>query len=223
MKKIVIFILSFFYIFTLLKAELVFNNNVVVVKSTGVAFLGSIVSESEAQKFALDDAKRNALEQVGTYLESRTDILNYIVVKDEIITYTGSMLKAEILNKKRVLKDNTFGIEVEAEVIVDTELLNERIKEVRNDQKLKKYLENERKRNIKYEQEIINLQSTLNKNSEEQVKRMIQIYYERNKALTFKNLAVLKKQAKQGFDFIREESIYFFRKIKDVVDKRYNK
>ena len=45
-------------------------------------------SEDDAKTFAINDAKRNALEQAGTYLESHTIVLNYQLVKDEIITFS---------------------------------------------------------------------------------------------------------------------------------------
>ena len=88
------------------------ENDILAIKTEGIAFLGSGITENDAKTLAINDAKRNALEQAGTYLESHTEILNYVLVKDEIITYTGGLLKMSILNEERVLISDMFAFKV---------------------------------------------------------------------------------------------------------------
>ncbi len=133
------------------------QENILTVKTTGTAFLGSGLTEEDAKTLAINDAKRTALEQTGTYLESHTTVLNYQLVKDEIITYTGGVLKTEVLSEKRELVDNTFAYIVEIEATIDTKVLNDRIREIKSDEDLKSELEAERERNKELEAQIADL------------------------------------------------------------------
>jgi hypothetical protein len=61
------------------------------------------MNEDDAKTFAINDAKRNALEQAGTYLESHTTVLNYQLVKDEIITFSAGLVEVRVLSSARQL------------------------------------------------------------------------------------------------------------------------
>lgn len=107
--------------------SIILQGNLLSVKSSGITFLGSGISEQNAKILAINDAKKNALEKTGTYLESNSIVLNNVLVKDEIITFTGSFVKVKILETKRVIVNNVFAIKIEIEAIIDINLLNERI------------------------------------------------------------------------------------------------
>ena len=92
--------------------------------------MGSGITEDYAKTLAINDAKRTALEQAGTYLESHTEILNYTLVKDEIITYTAGLLKVTLLNEKRMLVNGMFTFKVEIEATIDIKFLDKRIAEL---------------------------------------------------------------------------------------------
>jgi tetratricopeptide (TPR) repeat protein len=49
---------------------------------------------------ALEQVKRLLLEELGTYLESTTEVKNSQLTKDEIITLTGGVVKTEIVEEK---------------------------------------------------------------------------------------------------------------------------
>jgi len=42
----------------------------------GVAFIGSGITLEEAERIALNDARQKALDGVGVYIESETEIIN---------------------------------------------------------------------------------------------------------------------------------------------------
>jgi len=145
--------IKIFVIFLLLIESILFadsillKDKVIVIESFGSAVIGNGITVEDAKLFAITDAKRAALELAGTFIESNSTILNHIVQKDEIKTYTGSVLKTEILEEEKFISDNNFVLKVKIKAMIDTELLNKRIEDVRNDSDLKLMLESERKRN----------------------------------------------------------------------------
>jgi len=151
------------------------DKNILTIRSEGIAFLGSGITEEVAKTFAINDAKRNALEQAGTYLESHTEVINFQLVKDDIISYTGSLLKVTILYEKRALINDMFAYKVEVDVMIDTKLLDKRIAEIRADSGLKSQLKEERARIKKLEARIQELQASDSTTNESEVTDLVNI------------------------------------------------
>ncbi len=150
-------------IFTLnAQNSVLIENKTISLEADGTAIIGNGITIEDAKVFAINDAKRNALEQVGTYLESNTTALNYVITKDEIKTFTGSVLKADVLKTENALLEGSFALKVKIKVTVDTGLLNKRISEARSDSQLKKELENERKRVEELTRQVAELQKNTN-------------------------------------------------------------
>jgi tetratricopeptide (TPR) repeat protein len=155
------------------KQSILLNNDILVINTEGIAFLGSGITEDDAKTFAINDAKRTAMEQAGTYLESHTEVLNYTLVKDQIITYTGGLLKTNILNEKRALINNMFAFKVDIEATIDTRLLNQRIEEIRQDYSYKKLFESARERNKQLEARIAELQASIGSASQQKIRGVV--------------------------------------------------
>jgi len=101
---------------------------------------GGSQSPDDARIAAFAKAKREALEQAGTYLESLTIVKNAVLEKDEIFALTAGVLKAEIVSQKNYATADAFGIVIVAKVDVDTNILEERVNKLLKDRKLlKKY------------------------------------------------------------------------------------
>lgn len=62
--------------------------------------LGDSDTKSDAKKIAFIEAKRLCLEKAGVYLESNTEVLNSQLSIDQIKTYTGGILKVEIVSEQ---------------------------------------------------------------------------------------------------------------------------
>ena len=123
------------------------KEGLLTIRSQGVAFLGSGIAEDDAKVIAINDAKRKALEQAGMYLESHTSAINHMLVKDEIITVSGSILITDILSEARKLIDNMFAVEIKIETTIDLNVLNERITYIHKNKELEEQLRLERERN----------------------------------------------------------------------------
>ena len=64
-----------------------------------------------SQQRAKQRAEQNACEQAGVYIESRTEVQNAQVTRDEIITMTSGILKiVDVQFKREIVNDNTTRI-----------------------------------------------------------------------------------------------------------------
>ncbi len=127
------------------------------------AFIGDNQTKNEARHLATLEAKRQALEQAGTYVESLTLVKNSVLSKDEILAFTGGLSKTEIISEKAITHDQSFGLEIVAKVTVDSALVENRIKHFAVNRET---LEKEKAllaRNQQLEQEIRAYQAQLKK------------------------------------------------------------
>jgi tetratricopeptide (TPR) repeat protein len=92
--------------------------------------MGSAMSQQDARTVAIAQAKRDALEQAGTYLESFSVVRNASLAKDDILALSAGVLKAEIVREQPFLETGVFGIVVVAQVQVDSSVLDERIRKL---------------------------------------------------------------------------------------------
>jgi len=155
------------------KSSVLLNKDILVIQAEGIAFLGSGINEDDAKTLAINDAKRNALEQAGTYLESHTAVLNNQLAKDEIITFSGGLLKIRVLKEDRQLINSMFAFRVGVEATIDTKLLDQRIADIRKDKGLREQLEAERARNKQLEARISELQAMGSSATSQEVKSVI--------------------------------------------------
>lgn len=93
--------------------------------------MGDGETPSFAEAMVLQKAKRTALEQAGTYVESYTKVQHLDLTDEEIQTIAGGLLQVETLEKKRSIVGNglQFFIKINATVTTDKmEELARRIK-----------------------------------------------------------------------------------------------
>ena len=94
---------------------------------------GGSQSPDDARISAVAKAKREALEMAGTYIESLTVVKNSQVDKDEFLDLAAGVLKAEVVSQKNYVIGDAFGIEVVVKVVVDTSVLEGRVKKLLQD------------------------------------------------------------------------------------------
>jgi tetratricopeptide (TPR) repeat protein len=107
---------------------------------------GGSQSPDDARIGAIAKAKREVLEQAGTYLESLTVIRESVVAKDEILALAAGVLKTKIVSQKNYATEDGFGLLVVAKVEVDTSILEQRVNKFLQDRSLlEKYRESQRR------------------------------------------------------------------------------
>ena len=92
-----------------------------IVVSQGEYRMGDRDTREDAQRLATEAAKRNALEQVATYLESMTVVEGFDVTKDEITTYTAGLVAVHDQQTTLSLDGDTVVITVDLTSHIDTE------------------------------------------------------------------------------------------------------
>ena len=65
------------------------------IQATGRYHLGDNDTRIDGHRLALMDAKRNALEKAGTYVESITEVKDFQLTRDDIRTYTAGIIAVE--------------------------------------------------------------------------------------------------------------------------------
>lgn len=67
---------------------------------TAKVFIGDNQTKIDARQLAVLEAKRQALEQAGTYVESLTIVQQGVVSHDEILLFTSGVTETQLLAKK---------------------------------------------------------------------------------------------------------------------------
>ena len=94
---------------------------------------GGSQSADDARIAAIAKAKREAVEMAGTYIESLTVVKNSQVDKDEILALAAGVLRAEVVSQENYHTKDAFGIDVVVKVVVDTSVLEGRVKKLLQD------------------------------------------------------------------------------------------
>src|SRR3989338_619193 len=126
--------------------------------------LGDSDTKSDAKKIAFIEAKRLCLEKAGSYIESNTEVLNFKVSKDEIRTYTGGILKVEIISEEFKAIGETLTLFMEVKAEVDLKEVKESLKRVKEDKKFAEKAKEQEKQLQALEDKIRNLQQQLSNN-----------------------------------------------------------
>ncbi|MEI7638915.1 MAG: DUF1566 domain-containing protein, partial [Syntrophus sp. (in: bacteria)] len=164
MKKGMMYLLVclIFFAYSLVGAEVkVFEQEVEEAVSRGQ-------SQEQVEAFALQKAKRLAVEEAGTYISSLTVVRNYQLQSDEITALASGVVQAKVVGVPAIRVDNgVVHVKVKARIDVDTSILDRQIQEIMKEKGTLKKLEEERKKNKELEEKLANLKSSEVKRLEE--------------------------------------------------------
>jgi len=176
---------------------------ILTIEQTVRQTFGGGQSADDARIYGIAKAKREVLEMAGTYIESLTVVQNSKVEKDEILALTAGVLKAEVVSQKNYASDDAFGIEIVVNVVVDTSVLEERVKKQLQDRTHLTKLKNIQKREKELLQKVAQLE-------------------EENRKLTAKNQSTqqLKKEFQQASQGLTA-SVADLSKAKEEFEKKH--
>jgi tetratricopeptide (TPR) repeat protein len=89
--------------------------------------VGSSQSQDDARTAAIAKAKRDALEEAGSWLHSETVVKNMKLVRDDVMAISMGITRTRVIDEQPFLEGRAVGIRVVAEVGVDTSGLAERV------------------------------------------------------------------------------------------------
>ncbi len=114
-------------------------------------------SKTSCRTIALEQVKRELLEELGTYVESTTVVADYAIEKDEIRTISAGVVQTKLLEEKWDGRDYWL----KAEVSADPEEVAASIAKVRNDSKLAEELAESQSEKEEALQEVERLKAEL--------------------------------------------------------------
>ena len=114
-------------------------------------------TQETSRVIALEQVKRSLLEELGTYLESDTEVENFQLTKDKITTLTAGIVQTKILQEKWTKP--TYWLK--AKIMADNEQVVKSINALRMDRSKIKELEELKQRTDTQLQEIDRLRAEL--------------------------------------------------------------
>jgi len=112
-----------------------------VLTASGEYRMGDHDTRTDAVRMAVEAAKRQALEQVATYLESVTEVKNMEVTRDDIRTYTAGIVMVLDQKISTRLEGETVVIRADLTAQVDSNEVAQAIATLRENESAKKELE----------------------------------------------------------------------------------
>src|SRR3990167_8119180 len=124
------------YIFPILVSVLLFYPlqgfaEVKEIISEGTYNMGDGETPSVAESRALLQAKRTALEEAGTYVESYSKVKDLKLTEDEIKVLASGLMEVTILDKKRTIVGDGFNFWVKIKAKVNPDKIEEMAKRVK--------------------------------------------------------------------------------------------
>jgi tetratricopeptide (TPR) repeat protein len=114
-------------------------------------------SKISSRAIALEQVKRLLLEELGTYLESQTEVKNFQLTKDQITVLTAGIVRAEVINEK--WDGKTYYLK--AKITADPKDVANSIDKLRQDRQKIRELEETRKKADEALREIEKLKKEL--------------------------------------------------------------
>ena len=98
--------------------------------------VGRNQSQEKVESFALQKAKRLALEEAGTYMSSLNILHNQKLTSEQMTALAAGVVKTEIVGNPVVkIKNDIVYVKVKTKVSIDTAVLDKQIKGLLNDKK----------------------------------------------------------------------------------------
>lgn len=124
--------------------------------SEGHYNMGDGETPSVAESRALLNAKRIAIEQAGTYVESYSKVKNFQLTEDEVKVLASGTIEVVILDKKRTIVGDGFQFWVKIRAMVNSNKLDEMARNVKERSVIEDYkkIQREYKKNQKEMEEL---------------------------------------------------------------------
>ena len=180
--------------------------------------VGRNQSQEQVEAFALQKAKRLAVEQAGTYISSLTIVRNYNLEKDEVTALASGVVQAKIVGVPSISVDNSVvHIEVNSKISVDTSILETQIQEIMKEKGTLKKLEEERRKVKELEERLANLKGMEQKRLEQLNAQALALERERERQQLFRQEEALK--ARGELSKVEAERLAREREMQERINK----
>lgn len=180
--------------------------------------VGRDQSQEQVEAFALQKAKRLAVEEAGTFISSLTVVQNYILAKDEVTALASGMLQSQVLGVPSiVIKEGIVHVTVKAKITVDTAVLNQQIDIFMRDKGALKERDDALKKMKELEDKLAHLKSTEVKRLEELNTQALALERDRDRQRLFREEQSLK--AKGELSRAEADRIAKEREMQDRINR----
>jgi tetratricopeptide (TPR) repeat protein len=124
------------------------------ISATGEYRMGDNDTRMDAKRLSLMDAKRLALEQVGTYLEGVTEVKNLKISRDDLRTYTAGIVEVMEQAVRTTHEGDTTVVRVDVTVKIDTDVVTRQIEALRAREHAKEEVAQTREENERLRHEV---------------------------------------------------------------------
>ena len=93
----------------------------------GKYVMGDLDTKKKARELALMNAKRMAMEEAGTYLESSSEVRNFELTQDEVHSLASGVIAIKVLEEEWKLSGENLMVTVLIRATVDTSNLSRRL------------------------------------------------------------------------------------------------
>ena len=180
--------------------------------------VGRDQSQEQVEAFALQKAKRLAVEEAGTYISSLTVVQNYVLAKDEVTALASGVLQSQVLGVPSiVIKAGIVHVTVKAKITVDTAVLDKQIEVFMRDKGALKERDEALKKMRELEDKLANLKSTEVKRLEELNTQALALERDRDRQRLFREEQSLK--AKGELSRAEADRIAKEREMQDRINR----
>ena len=185
------------------------------ITATHIYVMGDNDSRNDARRLCFLEAKRKVLEQVGTFVQSSSEVMNFQLTKDQMTSYSAAIVSVETVNEIFGYKDGQGIITLTVKADVDTEDVKKRLAAIANDGTVQKQIDEQQKKLRLLEDTLERLGSQIAKTPTSQVSELRK---ERN--IVFSDIAELEKVqivAKERIDSESDKECEIAEKMKRYV------
>jgi hypothetical protein len=119
--------------------------------------MGDNDSRNEARRICFLEAKRSVLEQAGSYIESRTEIRNFQLSKDEVSAYSAALLKVETVNENW----GNMSVTMTVSALVDTDYIEKQLAKIKKDTSVQNEMKSQQEKIRELERTVASMQKQL--------------------------------------------------------------
>jgi hypothetical protein len=123
--------------------------------------MGDNDSKNDARRMCFLEAKRRVLEKAGTYIESRTEVKDFRLTKDEISAYAAALLKVETVKEEWKFIGENMAILISVKAEVDMNSVEKQLAKIKQDTSVQKKIKDQQSRLQELERNVVKLQKQL--------------------------------------------------------------
>jgi tetratricopeptide (TPR) repeat protein len=112
-----------------------------VIVSEGKYVMGDLDSRKDAKALALIEAKRLALEQAGTYIQSSSEVKDFQLSRDQVNTLASGIMSVEVLKEDWKLSGENMVVTMQIRATIDTSHIKDRITRINESENTESFKE----------------------------------------------------------------------------------